>query len=220
MDLQLILEMASAEPEDRRLAWASDDPSVRRRLSSVGRPIPGIDVQVRHGEQPCPPGVAGDVYLRGAHIAGEYLGGEGSGDGWFATRDRGFLDADGYLFIGGRADDTIIRGGENIAPAEIEDILLRHPLVAECAVVGIEDDEWGHRIGAMVVPAPGAAPTIEDLRRHARQHLRSSKRPDIIELRDQLPYTDTGKLLRRVVQQELAPAADTTTTPASAAARR
>ena len=78
-------------------------------------------------------------------------------DGWFPTRDRGWLDADGYLFIEGRSDDTIIRGGENIAPAEIEEVLLRHPGIEQCAVVGIPDDEWGQRIAAVVVARPGAA---------------------------------------------------------------
>jgi acyl-CoA synthetase (AMP-forming)/AMP-acid ligase II len=120
-------------------------------------------------------------------------------DGWFATRDQGWLDADGYLFIEGRADDTIIRGGENVAPAEIEDVLAGHPGVADVAVVGPPDDEWGQRIVAVVVPVPGAAPDGDELRAFARDRLRSSKTPDRIVFRPELPRTDTGKLLRRVV---------------------
>ena len=85
-------------------------------------------------------------------MAGEYPGSTpASTKGWFATRDRGHLDEDGYLFIEGRSDDTIIRGGENIAPAEIEDVLLRHATSTDCAVVGIADEEWGQRIAAVVV---------------------------------------------------------------------
>ncbi|HKE77423.1 MAG TPA: fatty acid--CoA ligase family protein, partial [Acidimicrobiales bacterium] len=123
--------------------------------------------------------------------------------GWFPTRDRGWLDPDGYLFIEGRSDDTIIRGGENIAPAEIEEVLLRHPAVAQCAVVGIPDDEWGQRIAAVVVLRPGAALGADELRDFARGSLRSSKTPEVVTFADALPFTETGKLLRRVVQADL-----------------
>ena len=119
------------------------------------------------------------------------------------TRDRGYLDPDGYLFIEGRADDTIIRGGENIAPAEIEEALLRHPAVAEVCVVGLPDEEWGQRIVAVVVPRPGEAPSEPELKDHVRSDLRGSKTPEMIKLRDSLPHTDTGKLLRRIVRQQL-----------------
>ena len=88
-------------------------------------------------------------------------------EGWFPTKDVAYLDDDGYLFIGGRSDDTIIRGGENIAPAEIEDVLVEHPHVHDCAVVGADDPEWGQIIVAVVVPAPGA-----DARRRGSARLR------------------------------------------------
>jgi len=122
---------------------------------------------------------------------------------WFYTRDRGWIDEDGYLFIEGRTDDTIIRGGENIAPADIEDALLRHPDVTDAAVVGIPDDEWGQRIEAAVVLSPGAQVDTEQLRNHCRELLRSSKTPDRIVIRESLPHTDTGKLLRRQVLTDL-----------------
>ena len=104
--------------------------------------------------------------------------------------------------IEGRSDDTIIRGGENVAPAEIEDVLRSHPEVTDCAVVGIEDDEWGQRIAAAVVVGRGGV-TPEELRQFARARLRGSKTPDFVFLVEELPYTDTGKLLRRVVRDEL-----------------
>jgi acyl-CoA synthetase (AMP-forming)/AMP-acid ligase II len=138
-------------------------------------------------------------------VSGEYAGREARLEpgGWFPTRDRGLLDADGYLFVEGRTDDTIIRGGENIAPAEIEEVLLQHPDVAQCAVVGVPDDEWGQRIAAVVVPRPGATADAADLQAFARRSLRGSKTPEIVTFATSLPFTETGKLLRRVVQADL-----------------
>ncbi len=123
--------------------------------------------------------------------------------GWFPTKDVASLDADGYLFIGGRSDDTIIRGGENIAPAEIEDVLVEHPHVRDCAVVGAEDPEWGQIIVAVVVARPGTAPDVEDLRAHVRAQLRGSRTPDRVVFRDELPTNATGKVLRRELVDEL-----------------
>src|SRR5207237_4928947 len=109
---------------------------------------------------------------------GEYLEGKSAVDdeGWFSTRDLGWLDEDGYLFVQGRGDDTIIRGGENIAPEEIESVLHRHPLVADVAVVGVPDEEWGEIIAAVVVSSGELS--AEDVRSFARSELRSSKTPD------------------------------------------
>lgn len=192
-------------PEDHRLALHAPDPAVRARLGSVGQPLPGVEIEIRDDDgRRCPPGVSGDIYVRGGQVAGEYLGVAGAPDGWFATRDRGHIDEAGYLFIEGRSDDTIIRGGENIAPAEIEDALLAHPEVADCAVVGVEDEEWGQRIAAAVVLAPRATATADEISTFARTRLRGSKAPDLVAVLDELPYSDTGKLLRRVVREQLA----------------
>lgn len=193
-------------PEDHREAFASDDPAARARLASVGRLVPGIEVEIRGADgAPLAAGEAGEIFVRGEQVSGEYLGLGGSldDDGWFATRDRGSLDEEGYLFIEGRADDTIIRGGENIAPAEIEDVLLEHPGVHQVAVVGIPDEEWGHRIGAAVVRIAGATITESELRAWAKGRLRSSKTPDVIVFREELPMTETGKLVRRHVLADL-----------------
>ncbi len=181
-------------PDDHRKALEGDE-LARGRLGSCGRLVPGIEVDIRDGE----------IWVRGEQVSGEYLGVGGSLDaeGWFPTRDRGWVDDDGYLFIEGRSDDTIIRGGENIAPAEIEDVLLAHPDVAEVAVVGLPDEEWGQRLAAAVVRRPGTAVSEDELREFARERLRSSKTPDLIAFRDELPMTDTGKLLRRVVLADL-----------------
>jgi acyl-CoA synthetase (AMP-forming)/AMP-acid ligase II len=190
-------------PDEHRAALASDDPAVRARLASAGQPVPGVELEVRdEAGNAVGTGVVGDVFVRGEQVSGEYVGVAGAidDDGWFATRDRGWIDDDGYLFIEGRSDDTIIRGGENIAPAEIEDVLLRHEGVVDCAVVGVPDPEWGQRIAAAVVLRPGTEASPDDLRDWVRGHLRGSKTPDVVELRDELPHTDTGKLLRREVR--------------------
>jgi acyl-CoA synthetase (AMP-forming)/AMP-acid ligase II len=193
-------------PDDHRTAFESTDPAVRARLASAGRPVPGIEVRVvddagsecRHGE-------TGEILVRGDQVSGEYVG-RGStqdDDGWLHTSDRGRVDADGYVFIEGRGDDTIIRGGENIAPAEIEDALLEHPAVSAAAAVGVPDEEWGERVGAMVSLRPGASVDTDALRTWVRERLGSLKTPDLIEVRDDLPHTATGKILRRQVRAEL-----------------
>ena len=193
-------------PEEHREAAGSSDGAVRARLTSVGRVVPGVELQVRdENGAMLPTGESGLLFLRGDQVSGEYVGSSGvDGDGWFATRDRGWIDADGYLFIEGRADDTIIRGGENIAPAEIEDVLAEHPAVNEAAVIGIPDDEWGQRVAAVVVLADGASADADELRSWVRARLRSSKTPDVVTFRAELPRTDTGKLLRRNLLAELA----------------
>lgn len=198
-------------PDDHRDALSSADPAVRARLGSVGRLLPGIELEVRdEAGRVLPPGEPGLLFLRGDQVSGEYTGTSLlDDDGWFCTRDRGHLDAEGYLFVEGRADDTIIRGGENIAPAEIEDVLLDHEGVVDAVVVGLPDDEWGQRLVGVVVPAEGGHPDPEELRRLVRARLRSSKTPEHIEFWDELPRTDTGKLLRRTVIARLAEAQGT-----------
>ena len=175
---------------------------MRARLSSVGRPLPGIELEIRGpGGEALGAGQSGRICVRGGQVSAEYAGlGRAVDDrGFFDTRDDGYLDADGYLFVSGRTDDTIIRGAENIAPAEIEDVLLRHPAVLDAVVFGVPDQEWGQRIEAAVVPRPETDLDPADLREFTLQALRSSKTPDRFWLLDELPRTETGKLLRRLV---------------------
>ncbi|MCU1587549.1 MAG: fadK 9, partial [Frankiales bacterium] len=116
-------------PDEHRLSFTSGD----GRLASVGRLVPGVELEVRDEDGTVlPAGEKGLLFLRGEQVSGEYAGSSSlDTDGWFPTRDRGWVDEEGYLFLEGRADDTIIRGGENIAPAEIEDVLQRHESVAD-----------------------------------------------------------------------------------------
>jgi acyl-CoA synthetase (AMP-forming)/AMP-acid ligase II len=190
-------------PDDHRKAQASDDASIKRRLTSVGQPLPTLEVSIRDDEgAEVPSGTPGEVWVRGEQVAGEYLqqGSKLTAEGWFPTNDGGELDADGYLYVTGRLDDVIVRGGENISPGEIEDVMLAHPDVRDVAVIGIPNDQWGETIAAVVV---GSA-TEDELKALVAERLRSSRSPDTVVYRDELPYNDTGKLLRRVLRAELA----------------
>ncbi len=193
-------------PDDHRAAFASDDQAVRDRLGSVGRPLPTVEVSVRDplGVE-LPVGEVGQIWVRGDQVSGEYEGrGSSLVDGWFDTKDAGRIDDEGFLFVHGRLDDVIVRGGENLSPGEIEAVLVEPPDVAEAAVVGVPDVEWGEKVVASVVLKPGAATTEDDLRAHVRSALRSAATPEHIAFTDELPFNETGKLLRRVLRDELA----------------
>jgi acyl-CoA synthetase (AMP-forming)/AMP-acid ligase II len=114
------------------------------------------------------------------------------------------MDEDGYLFVEGRIDDIIIRGGENISPGEIEEVLLRHPGVVDAAAVGVPDLQWGEQVAVAVVFDGDAEVDLGELEAHARANLRSSRTPAHFVVKPELPYNETGKLLRRVLKAELA----------------
>jgi acyl-CoA synthetase (AMP-forming)/AMP-acid ligase II len=194
-------------PDDHRLAMYSDDPVWTARLSSVGLPVPGIEVRVVD-DTGADLGIdsPGEVQIRGDQVGGAYADVESKtdADGWLHTGDRGWVDVDGYIFVEGRADDTIIRGGENISPAEIEDALLTHDAVSTACVVGLSDEEWGERIVAAITLRPGVDEIDTDhVRDWVRERVGSLKTPEQIEIRDELPQTATGKILRRQIRTEL-----------------
>jgi fatty-acyl-CoA synthase len=191
--------------EDHRTAFASDDPLVRRRLGSVGKPLPSLGLEIRREDGSCcEAGEAGEIHVRGEQVSGEYLHKKAiADDGWFATNDAGWLDTDGYLFVDGRLDDVIVRGGENISPGEIEDVLRGHADVADVAVLGLPCVQWGEKVAAVIVARDGA-PDIKALATHVKAQLRSTKTPESWFFRDELPYNESGKLLRRVLKAELA----------------
>ena len=166
-------------------------------LRSVGRPVPGVEIRLADVS---PEGI-GEVYARGPHLCG--IG----ADGWLHTGDLGHLDGEGYLFLDGRAGDTINRGGENVRPQEVEEVLRAHPVVAEVAVAGVPDDRLGETVAAFVVPKdPGATPDWEALREFARAQLAGFKVPAVWHVVDELPRNPSGKVLRRVLAQEFAQA--------------
>jgi len=195
-------------PHEHREAHGSEDPKVRARLGSVGKPLPTVELEIRDEEgRVLSPGEAGEIYVRGEQVSGEYR--ERSAlthDGWFPTRDAGFLDEEGYLFLSGRADDVIVRGGENISPGEIEEVLMADPRIADAAAVGVPSAEWGEAVAVAIVPKGGMAPSATEICELIRKKLRSSRVPERVAVVDELPYNEMGKLLRREVRRMLAEA--------------
>lgn len=192
-------------PDDHRAAMESDDPAVRKRITSVGRPIPTIEVEIRDQDgKILGPNERGEIYVRGEQVSGEYLdkGSQLLEDGFFATKDGGYLDPDGYLFLEGRIDDIIVRGGENVSPGEIEDVLLAHEAVADVAVIGVPDEQWGEAVVAAVVRKNGKSVSEGELQQWVKDRLRSSRTPERIKFMDELPYNEIGKLLRRRVRED------------------
>ncbi|MCU1452180.1 MAG: AMP-dependent synthetase and ligase [Acidimicrobiales bacterium] len=173
-----------------RTEWDDLSPGERAtRLVRAG--APGLGMQVRIDAQ-------GEILTRGNHVLDHYweqpeATADAIVDGWFHTGDGGTLD-DGYVTISDRKKDVIISGGENVSSIEVEDALFGHPAVAEVAVIGVPDDRWGELVCALVVLAPGAEATEDDLREHCRSRLAGYKVPKRVEFRDELARTATGKL--------------------------
>ena len=198
-------------PDDHRMAMSSDDPVVHRRLGSVGQPIPTLELVIRDSvtDEEVGPGEVGEIWVRGDQVSGEYIGRDDKDpEGWFRTRDAGWLDEGGYLYVEGRLDDVIVRGAENMSPGEIEEVLLTHPAVKEAAAIGVPDDEWGEHVGIVVVLHDGQSATADELRQWVKDRLRSSRTPHEVEFRTEMPYNETGKLLRRVLKDDLAALAE------------
>lgn len=194
-------------PDDHREALASSDPKVRARLTSLGKPIPTVEIEIR-GENGdvLTVGEPGEIYVRGEQVSGEYKEKSAlDAEGWFPTRDAGFMDEDGYLFLSGRADDVIVRGGENMSPGEIEDVLLTHPAIADACACAIPSVEWGETVGVAIVTRAGHdLPCESELKDLVRARLRSSRVPEKVVFLAELPYNEMGKLLRRKVKEVLA----------------
>ena len=190
-------------PEDHRDAHSADDDAAKVRLGSVGKALPSVEIEIRDEEgNTLGANEAGEIYVRGPQVSGEYEGRNVlDKDGWFPTRDAGYLDDGGYLFLSGRADDVIVRGGENISPGEIEDLLHEHPAVADVAVVGIPSEEWGETIVLAMVLKDDHDFSEEAICSHIREHLRTSRVPEFVRFAEELPYNETGKLLRRVIKE-------------------
>jgi acyl-CoA synthetase (AMP-forming)/AMP-acid ligase II len=194
-------------PEDHRLEGTPEEIEVRtKRLTSIGRPLPDVEVRIVDDDgRPLPVGEVGEIHVRTPRAMKGYAGATASpftAEGWLPTRDLGWIDADGYLYVAGRKDDMIIRGGENIAPAEVEAVLVSHPAVDEVAVVGVPDVEWGQRVAAFVVPRPGVEVTADDLGEFCRHRLASFKKPELFRFLAELPKNPMGKILRRELRLE------------------
>ena len=158
----------------------------RRKLGSAGRPLLTTHLRIQDGE----------ILVQGPTVAPD----RSDPDGWLHTADLGRIDDEGFLYVEDRIDDMIVSGGENIVPAEVEQVLLRHPEVADAAVVGRDDPEWQQAVTAVVVLEDGSQATADDLRRHCAGSLAGFKVPKRVELASALPRTPSGKLLRRALR--------------------
>jgi long-chain acyl-CoA synthetase len=178
-------------------------PSEAYRPGSAGKPYPNVELRVvGEDDRPLPIGERGEVTLRGPSVMrGYWRRPEATADtlrgGWLHTGDVGYLDDQGFLYLVDRKKDMIIRGGENIYPAEIEAVLYEHPAVAEAAVVGVPDPVYGESVAAYVVRRSGAAADEEELRRFVAQRASRFKAPSRIHFLDALPKSGVGKILRR-----------------------
>ncbi len=182
---------------------------LEQRAACQGPPLPGVKLRIIDPEsgETLPAGQVGLIEVRGYIMRG-YLGSSASQneaaltrDGFFRTGDSGHLTAEGHLVFAGRVSEMIKKGGINISPAEVEDVLMRHPAVAQAGVVGVPDRRQGELLAAFIVPKPGQAPTSDELAAHCRSLASRYKVPDFIEIRDALPVTTTGKLMRRDLKQ-------------------
>ncbi len=196
--------IAMVPPEDHVL---EGDPEVvakrRRHLASIGKPLEGVEVRVVN-EDGTDAGLdtTGEIVARGPRLMKGYWGqadatAETIRDGWLYTGDLGYMDEDGYVYLEGRAKDFIKRGGEMVAPEEVENIIHAYDGVAECAVIGLPDDTWGERVVAVVVAEPGATVTEESVKAVCEEHLARFKRPEQVIIVDVLPRNALGKVLKR-----------------------
>ncbi|MCU1614283.1 MAG: AMP-dependent synthetase [Frankiales bacterium] len=185
-----------------------DDPNPHW-VEAVGPPLPGTELRIIDPatDKPLPAGVVGEICARGPGImTGYYDDPEGTAraldaDGWLRTGDLGSLDEDGYLRVQGRLKDMIIRGGENIYPREIEDLLLTHPDVADVAVVGIPDAEMGEQVAAFVRPAAGRGLDLDGPTVFCREHLAAYKIPRIWRTVEEFPQTASGKIQKFALRE-------------------
>jgi len=187
---------------------ATLDPSdLPRKLGSSGIPLPTTAVRIVDGTRMLPPGQIGEIEVSGPTIFAGYLEGPSRLDAesgrWFATGDAGYLDDDGYLFVEDRRDDLIVSGGENVYPAEIERVLIEHPLVRDAGVVALPNEEWGSRPIAAVVWDGVSESAEATLWEHCRGRLAAYKIPDRFILLSAIPRSPAGKLLRRSLRAML-----------------
>jgi fatty-acyl-CoA synthase len=184
------------------VAWAAiatpDD--IRAAPGTVGRPPRGTTVRLFDAEgRPVPQGETGRIFVGSDLLFEGYTGGGSKDviDGLMASGDVGHFDEGGRLFVDGRDDEMIVSGGENVFPQEVEELLARHEAIADCAVLGVEDEQFGQRLKAVIVKRRGAKVTESDVKDHVKRHLARYKVPRDVEFVDELPRTSTGKVLKR-----------------------
>ncbi|TDF83857.1 long-chain-fatty-acid--CoA ligase [Pseudomonas sp. H9] len=189
-------------PEDHSLAARANG-----RSRSVGRAIHGLQLMIVDPQgHEVPRGTVGEVLLRGPSVMQGYWRkpeetAQALQHGWLYTGDAAYMDADGYVFIVDRVKDMIISGGENVYSAEVENVLAKHPDVAQCAVIGIPHEQWGEAVHAVVTLKPGASADEDALRAHCREFIAGYKCPKSVEFRDTLPLSGAGKIIKRDLRE-------------------
>jgi acyl-CoA synthetase (AMP-forming)/AMP-acid ligase II len=198
-------------PGDHRIEGTEEEKErkLKRLISSIGKPLPDVEVKIVDEEGRALPSLeVGEIWARGPRIMTGYWRDEQrtsqvmTGDGWLRTGDIGWMDEEGYIYLAGRGDDMIIRGGENISPEEVENILHSHPKVEEAAVIGVPDPEWGQEPRAVVVLKRGEKATSEEMIEFCRSRLSGFKRPRSVVFIDSLPRNPMGKVLRKKLREE------------------
>jgi fatty-acyl-CoA synthase len=192
------------------------DDTPEDRAESLGRPLPQTEVKIVDPGtgQTVPRGVIGELCTRGYHVMQGYFDNPEAtaaaidAEGWLHTGDLGSMDERGYCHIEGRLKDMIIRGGENIYPREIEQLLFTHPGVADVAVVGVPDPKWGEQVAAFVRPAAGQSPTADELFAFCREHLAPHKTPRYWEFVESFPLTPSGKIQKFLLRDRFVAAAN------------
>jgi len=203
--------ITTLSPEDHIIEGTEEEKAkkLKRLTSSIGKPLPDVEVKIVDDEgKALPPLGVGEILAKGPRIMTGYWRDEQktsqvmTGDGWLRTGDMGYIDEEGYVYLTGRMDDMIIRGGENISPEEVEDVLHSHPRVEEASVIGIPDVEWGQEVRAVVVLKRGETATPEEIMEHCRERLAGFKRPRSVVFVDALPRNPMGKVLRKKLREE------------------
>jgi long-chain acyl-CoA synthetase len=177
----------------------------KHRLRSCGLPGPGVEVKIVDNDtgESLAAGEVGEIWIRSAQVMKGYwkmpeeTAKSISADGWFRSGDAGFIDADGYVFIHDRVKDMIVSGGENVYPAEVENVLMAHPAIADVAVIGVPHEKWGETAKAIVVRAAGVETNEQDIIDFARERLARFKCPTSVEWIDALPRNPSGKVLKK-----------------------
>ena len=198
-------------PEDHVIEGTAEEreKKLKRLASSIGKPLPDVEVKIVDEEgKTLPVMEVGEIVARGPRVMTGYWRDEQKTsqvmtvDGWLRTGDQGWMDEEGYIYLAGRGDDMIIRGGENISPEEVENVLHSYPKVEEVAVIGISDPEWGQQPRAVVVLKEGESATVEEIMEFCQSKLAGFKRPRSVVFVDSLPRNPMGKVLRRKLREE------------------
>jgi acyl-CoA synthetase (AMP-forming)/AMP-acid ligase II len=196
-------------PDDHRLEGSALEMEKKlQRLASIGRPLSDVEVRIVDPEgAEVTSGEIGEIVVRTTRLMKGYVSqGDATAptivNGWLHTRDMGWMDADGYVYLAGRMDDLIIRGGENISPVEVEMVLHTHPAIEEAAVIGLPDVDWGEQVMAIVVPKTGSPLTAEEVIDWCHQRLASYKQPASVQFVSSLPRNALGKVLRNELREQ------------------